>query len=75
MVSVEFFDGANGLGNIMPTFAKSILKDEEPPATAFDGAPVARVRVSLAQPLVHRVRSDRNVYYWYYATMAMNNSR
>lgn len=29
--------------------------------TAFDGAPVARVRVSLARPLVHRVRSARNV--------------
>jgi type IV pilus assembly protein PilQ len=29
--------------------------------TAFDGTPVARVRVSLARPLVHRVRSARNV--------------
>jgi type IV pilus secretin PilQ/predicted competence protein len=29
--------------------------------TAFDGAPVARVQVSLARPLVHRVRSARNV--------------
>ena len=37
-----FRDGANGLGNIMPTFAKSILKDEEPPATAFDGARTSR---------------------------------
>jgi len=29
--------------------------------TSFDGAPVARVRVTLARPLVHRVRSARNV--------------
>ncbi len=30
-------------------------------ATSFDGAPLARVRVTLARPLVHRVRSARNV--------------
>jgi len=29
--------------------------------TAFDGVPVARVQVNLARPLVHRVRSARNV--------------
>ena len=29
--------------------------------TSFDGAPVARVRVNLARPLAHRVRSARNV--------------
>ena len=30
-------------------------------STAVDGAPVARVRVSLAGPFAHRVRSTRNV--------------
>lgn len=33
------------------------------PATAPDGAPVARVRVALAKPARHRVRSSRNLIY------------
>ncbi len=35
-------DGANGLGNILPTFARCILKDEPSPATAEDGARTTR---------------------------------
>jgi predicted dehydrogenase len=35
-------DGANGLGNILPTFARCILNDEQPPATAVDGARTTR---------------------------------
>jgi predicted dehydrogenase len=35
-------EGANGLGNILPTFARCILKDEAPPATAVDGARTTR---------------------------------
>jgi type IV pilus assembly protein PilQ len=33
------------------------------PATAPDGAPVARVRVALTSPARHRVRSSRNLIY------------
>jgi predicted dehydrogenase len=41
--SEEFGDlVASGLPDILPAFAKSIIKDETPPATAFDGARTTR---------------------------------
>lgn len=35
-------DGANGMGNILPTFARVILNNEESPASAADGARTTR---------------------------------
>lgn len=41
--SAEIGDGkASGMPDILPTFAKSILNDEPPPATAYDGARTTR---------------------------------
>lgn len=41
--SQEIGDGpSSGLGDILPTFARCILRDETPPATAVDGARTTR---------------------------------
>jgi type IV pilus assembly protein PilQ len=49
----------DSLGPVQPPIAGVQLE----PATAPDGAPVARVRVALERPARHRVRSSRNVIY------------
>lgn len=49
----------DSLGAMQPPISGVQLE----PATAPDGAPVARVRVALDRPAKHRVRSSRNVIY------------
>jgi len=50
---------SRGLGAMEPPVSSVRLE----PATAPDGSPVARVRVALAHPAAHRVRSSRNLIY------------
>lgn len=54
----EHLDG-RGLGAMEPPVSNVRLES----ATAPDGSPVARVRVALAHPAPHRVRSSRNLIY------------
>jgi hypothetical protein len=50
---------ASGVGAMQPPVSDVRLE----PATAPDGSPVTRVRVALAHPARHRVRSSRNLIF------------
>jgi type IV pilus assembly protein PilQ len=52
--------GAEGVANSVAMMEKSPIANVSIEAAESLGAPAARVRVALAQPVVHRVRSDRN---------------
>ena len=52
--------GAEGIANTVAALEKSPIANVSIESAESLGAPASRVRVSLAQPVVHRVRSDRN---------------
>jgi type IV pilus assembly protein PilQ len=52
--------GAEGVANSVAANAKSPIASVAVEAAESLGAPAARVRIALAQPVSHRVRSDRN---------------
>jgi len=53
-------DGMDGLANSITPNAKSPIASVAVEPTESMGARVSRVRIALAQPVGHRVRSDRN---------------
>ena len=52
--------GAEGVANSVAANAKSPIASVVIEAAESLGAPASRVRIALAQPVTHRVRSDRN---------------
>lgn len=52
--------GAEGVANSVAANAKSPIASVAVEAAESLGAPASRVRIALAQPVSHRVRSDRN---------------
>jgi type IV pilus assembly protein PilQ len=52
--------GAEGVANSVAANAKSPIQSVVIEAAVSLGAPASRVRIALAQPVTHRVRSDRN---------------
>jgi type IV pilus secretin PilQ/predicted competence protein len=52
--------GAEGVANSVAANAKSPIASVVVEAAESLGAPASRVRIALAQPVTHRVRSDRN---------------
>jgi len=52
--------GAEGVANSVAASAKSPIASVVIEAAESLGAPASRVRIALAQPVPHRVRSDRN---------------
>src|SRR6267378_767557 len=52
--------GAEGVANTVAATEKSPIAGVSIEAAESMGAPASRVRVALAQPVVHRIRSDRN---------------
>jgi len=52
--------GAEGVANLVAANAKSPIASVVIEAAESLGAPASRVRIALAQPVTHRVRSDRN---------------
>jgi type IV pilus secretin PilQ/predicted competence protein len=52
--------GADGVANRFAVSAKSPIAGVAIEAVESLGAPVSRVRITLAQPVAHRVHSDRN---------------
>jgi len=52
--------GAEGVANTVASTEKSPIAGVSIEAAESMGAPASRVRVALAQPVVHRIRSDRN---------------
>jgi type IV pilus assembly protein PilQ len=52
--------GAEGVANSVAANAKSPIASVAIEAAESLGAPASRVRIALAQPVTHRVRSDRN---------------
>jgi len=52
--------GAEGVANTVASTEKSPIAAVSIEAAESMGAPASRVRVALAQPVVHRIRSDRN---------------
>jgi type IV pilus secretin PilQ/predicted competence protein len=52
--------GAEGVANSVAASAKSPIASVAIEAAESLGAPASRVRIALAQPVSHRVRSDRN---------------
>jgi len=52
--------GAEGVANSVASLEKSAIAGVSIEAAESMGAPASRVRVTLAQPVVHRVRSERN---------------
>jgi len=52
--------GAEGVANSVAANAKSPIASVAVEAAQSLGAPASRVRIALAQPVSHRVRSDRN---------------
>ena len=53
-------DELSNLAGALESVAGSPIANVAVEATESMGSPVSRVRVSLAQPVLHRVRSDRN---------------
>src|SRR2546426_8458882 len=53
--------GAEGVANTVGSTEKSPIAGVSIEAAESMGAPASRVRVTLAQPVVHRIRSDRNM--------------
>src|SRR3989454_1527944 len=52
--------GAEGVANTVASTEKSPIAAVSIEAAESMGAPASRVRVALAQPVVHRIRSERN---------------
>jgi len=52
--------GAEGVANTVASTDKSPIAGVSIEAAESMGAPASRVRIALAQPVVHRVRSERN---------------
>ena len=52
--------GAEGVANSVAASARSPIASVAVEAAESLGAPASRVRIALAQPVSHRVRSDRN---------------
>jgi len=52
--------GAEGVANTVASTDKSPIAGVSIEAAESLGAPASRVRIALAQPVVHRVRSERN---------------
>src|SRR3989454_2127510 len=53
--------GAEGVANTVASTEKSPIAAVSIEAAESMGAPASRVRVALAQPVVHRIRSERNM--------------
>jgi type IV pilus assembly protein PilQ len=52
--------GAEGMANVVKADARGPIGRVAIEATESMGSPVSRVRISLLQPVAHRVRSERN---------------